>query len=102
LKLGQYCCTAIILGRRLYGLRKSVARPQRHRQCTSAMREKTLPRATNQPARKKIIIEIQYLISDRDLGADFHDASGRDLEEVGGVRGALGEADEQPVLPARH
>ena len=39
---------------------------------------------------------------DRHLRTDFDHAAGGDLEEVRGVAGALGEADEQPVLPHRH
>src|SRR4029077_19884903 len=44
----------------------------------------------------------QALTSDRDLGADLDDPAGRDLEEVGRVAGALGEADAELVLPEGH
>src|SRR4051794_10716290 len=39
---------------------------------------------------------------DRDLRPDLDHAPGRDLEIIGGVVGAAGKLDEQPVLPARH
>src|SRR3954468_6684369 len=45
---------------------------------------------------------LQTVTSDRDLGADLYHPAGRNLEKVGGVGGALGETDEQPILPARH
>src|SRR5258708_25756876 len=40
-------------------------------------------------------------ISHRDLRPHLHHAAGRDVEEVGGVAGALGKPDEEAVLPAR-
>src|SRR5512139_3304092 len=38
----------------------------------------------------------------RHLSSNFHHASGRDLEIIGGVVGGTREPDEQAVLPARH
>src|SRR5215470_13938610 len=38
----------------------------------------------------------------RNLRADLDHAAGRNVEEVGGVARRFRQADEQPVLPARH
>src|SRR5436190_21279341 len=39
---------------------------------------------------------------DRNLGTDFDDPTGWNLEVIGGVVGASGKCDKQMILPGRH
>src|SRR6185369_1804192 len=52
-----------------------------------------------QIVRRKYVSDV---FLDSHLRADFHDPSGRNLEEVGGVAGRTRQVNKQVILPGRH